>query len=280
MAKREQVVLLTGATRGIGRLAALHLAERGHRVVATGRDREMLASLEREAAERKLPMTVAALDVNDGAACEGVVAQAIAQHGRIDALVNNAAYSYSGPLETLALDEVRRQFETNLFSALRLSQLALPHMRKQRFGTIVNVGSVSGLIGNPNGGAYAAAKAGLRAMSQVMRIEVAPFGVRVALIEPGLFRTEFGANQVWAPAVNDGASPYYHHARRNIEARASRPYAGGDPMQVAARIRKVIEARRPKARYCVGLDAAAGAWAVRWLPDGVLEAGVKRATGW
>ncbi len=280
MSERPQTILITGATRGIGRAAATHLAGRGHRVVATGRDRDLLASLEREAAAATLPITVAPLDVNDHAACEAVVAKIVAGHGRIDALVNNAGYSYSGPLEELDLDEVRRMFETDLFSVLRLSQLVLPHMRAQRSGAIVNVGSVSGLIGSPDHGAYAAAKASLRAMSQVMRIEVASFGVRVVLIEPGLIKTDFGANQVWASRAGVAGSPYAEKVRRDRNPGADRHPSGADPMRVAVRIRKVIEARRPKARYTAGLDAWVGALAYRLLPDGVLEFGVKRTLGW
>ncbi|MCH8284248.1 MAG: SDR family NAD(P)-dependent oxidoreductase, partial [Chloroflexi bacterium] len=161
----------------------------------------------------------------------------------------------------------------------RLSQAVLPIMRRNGFGTIVNVGSVSGRIGNPAGGAYAASKAAVSAMSRVMRMEVAAFGVRVVLIEPGLFRTDFQENQVNAKRVSDPESPYAE-AIGKARKRRTGPFAGADPHKVAVRIGQVIEGKRPKARYSVGLDALAGTIATRLLPDGALDAAVRRAVGW
>lgn len=278
--RKQQTVLITGATRGIGRATALHLAQRGHRVVATGRDLGLLASLEQEAKARGLPIAVSAMDVTDAAACETVVARTVADHARLDALVNNAGYGLWGPLEDLTPEEMRAQFETNVFAVVRLSQLVLPQMRRQGFGTIVNVGSVAGQIGSPAGGAYAASKFALRGLSQVMRMEVAQFGVRVVLIEPGLFRTEFPQNQAIGKRVERPDSPYRDNIRRTRERRGMNPYGGGDPIRVAVRIRKCIEGRRPKARYTVGLDAWAGAMSARLLPDGLLYAAVQKTLNW
>lgn len=280
MAHREQVVLITGATRGIGRAAALALARRGHRVVATGRNAELLASLEREAGEARLPMAVWPLDVTDGEAADATVSRTVKELGRVDALVNNAGYGLWGPLELLTMDEVRRLFETNVFATLRLSQAVLPHMRQSRSGTIVNVGSASGQIGNPAGGAYSGTKFALRAMSVIMRQEVAQFGVRVVLVEPGLFRTDFHENQVTGQGAQDPASPYAANLER-VRARLDRsPYAGGDPRRVADIVRKAIEKRRPKARYTVGPDAWAAAFAARFVPDGFVGWATKRVLGW
>ncbi|MEE9284299.1 MAG: SDR family oxidoreductase [Dehalococcoidia bacterium] len=279
MSRKDQVVLITGATRGIGRATALHLARRGHRVVATGRNEELLASLDGEAQEASLPITVSPMDVTDAAAVQGVVARTIEDSGRIDALVNNAGYGLWGALEDQTLDEVRALFETNVFAVLRLSQAVLPSMRREGFGTIVNVGSVSGQIGSPAGGSYAASKAALAAMSRVMRMEVAGFGVRVALIEPGLFRTNFHENQIDAQRVADPDSPYAAAIRKARERRGG-PWAGGAPDKVAVRIGQVIESKRPRARYSVGIDARAGTMAARLLPDGLLDAAVKRTVGW
>ncbi|MCI0769546.1 MAG: SDR family oxidoreductase [Chloroflexi bacterium] len=279
MAKKNQVVLITGATRGIGRATALHLAGKGHRVVATGRNAELLESLEREAQDASLPLSVEAMDVTDDGAVQRVVAKTVEESDRIDALVNNAGYGLWGALEDLTMSELREQFETNVFAVWRLSQAVLPIMRRNGFGTIVNVGSVSGRIGNPAGGAYAASKAALSAMSRVMRMEVAAFGVRVVLIEPGLFRTDFQENQVNAKRVSDPESPYAE-AIGKARKRRTGPFAGADPHKVAVRIGQVIEGKRPKARYSVGLDALAGTIATRLLPDGALDAAVRRAVGW
>ena len=279
MAKENQVILITGATRGIGRATALHLAGKGHRVVAAGRNAELLESLEREAQDASLPLSVEAMDVTDDGAVQRVVAKTVEESVRIDALVNNAGYGLWGALEDLTMSELREQFETNVFAVWRLSQAVLPIMRRNGFGTIVNVGSVSGRIGNPAGGAYAASKAALSAMSRVMRMEVAAFGVRVVLIEPGLFRTDFQENQVNAKRVSDPESPYAE-AIGKARKRRTGPFAGADPHKVAVRIGQVIEGKRPKARYSVGLDALAGTIATRLLPDGALDAAVRRAVGW
>ena len=251
-------------------------------VVATGRNEALLASLQNEATHQGLSLSAAPLDVTDDGAAAQTIRLAVEAHGRLDALVNNAGYGLWGPLESLTLDEVRAQFETNLFGVLRLSQLALPHMRERGFGTIVNVGSVSGLIASPAGGAYAATKFALAGLSRAMRMEVAPFGVRVVLIEPGVFDTGFSANQAVGEGVLAEDSPY---ASRTSAVRTSPKSSGGhglraNPMNVATRIRQVIESKRPNARYAVGIDARAGVMAARLLPDGVLDFAVRRVLRW
>lgn len=274
---KQQAVLITGATRGIGRTTALHLAQRGHLVLATGRAPELLESLAMEAKTGHLPLTVAALDVRDPKAVEEGISRAVADFGRLDVLVNNAGYGITGTYEELSQREMHEVFETNFFAAVHLAQVALPHMRRQHWGTIVNVGSVAGLIGLPMEGAYAATKFAMRAMSRSMRLEVAPFGVRVVLIEPGLVRTDFHANKAIGQRVMAGDSPY--EALRGMAAMRStaRTMFGEQPARTAMRIQHVIEARAPGARYTVGWDAWAGAWAARVLPDAVLDFFLRKA---
>ena len=191
-------------------------------------------------------------------------------------MVNNAGYGISGAYEEMTIEELRAIFETNCFAALRLSQAVLPAMRKQRSGTIVNVGSVAGVIAVPMDGAYSATKFALRAMSRSMRMEVAPFGVRVVLVEPGIVRTDFFSNKVIVDEEVKGEWPYVAmRGARSLRAR-SRVMFGGRPERTAMRIRQVIEGRRPAARYTVGLDAWAGAWAARLLPDGILDFFLRR----
>ncbi len=274
---RKQTVLITGATRGIGKAAALRLARRGHRVLATGRDRALLSSLESLVAREGLPLHVSELDVTDASRAEAVVRNAVDDFGRLDALVNNAGYGLSGVMEELTLEEVRQVFETNLFAVLRLSQLVLPHMRQQRSGTIVNVGSVAGQIAVPGEGAYSASKFALHSMTRAMRMETAQHGVRVVLIEPGVIQTDFGANKVWGEDCFREGSPYSAMARQTAVRSKGRELVAQGPENCARRITQVIESRWPSPRYVVGVDARAGALVSRIFPDRLMDFLMRRA---
>ena len=220
---KRQVVLITGATRGIGRAAALEVARRGHTVVATGRDVERLDSLRQEADAAGLAIETSRLDVSDAAACEAWTSGAVERHGRIDALVNNAGYGLWGPWEHVSDDEVRTVFETNFIGPMRLSRLAIPGMREQGFGTIIHVGSMAGQASSPAGGAYAATKFAMNTMSRSMRLEVGRFGIRVVLLEPGIFKTDFVPSQLMAQAMDRETTPY--EPLRREEPLAGRPHS-------------------------------------------------------
>lgn len=275
---KRQVVLITGATRGIGREAALQVARRGHTVVATGRDVERLESLQQEADAAGLAIETSRLDVRDAAACEAWTSGAIERHGRIDALVNNAGYGLWGPWEHVSDDEVRTVFEANFFGPMRLARLVIPGMREQGFGTIIHVGSMAGQASSPAGGAYAATKFAMNTMSRSMRLEVGRFGIRVVLLEPGIFKTDFVPSQIMAEAMDRETTPYEPLRREEPLPGGLIPWPGPD--RVARRIRQVIEARHPRARYTVGYDAFLGAIAMRLLPDCVIDFAVRKATGW
>ena len=275
---KRQVVLITGATRGIGRAAALEVARRGHTVVATGRDVDRLDSLRREAVAEGLSVEAARLDVTDPEACEALTSGTIERLGRIDALVNNAGYGLWGPWEHVSEDEVRTVFETNFIGAMRLAKLVIPGMREQGFGTIINVGSIAGQASSPAGGAYAATKFAMNTMSRSMRLEVGRFGVRVVLLEPGIFKTDFVPSQIMARAMDRETTPYEPLRREEPLPGGLIPWPG--PARVARRIRQVVEARRPRARYTVGYDAFLGAIMMRLLPDCVVDFAVRKATGW
>ena len=266
-----QNVLITGASAGIGQATAIHLARKGYHVVATSRKLDRLDDLTSLARTESLSLSAYQLDVNDPASVGKVVPEIIEEAGGLDSLVNNAGYGLRGCLEDLTMEEVKAQFETNLFAVLRMCQAVLPHMRERQWGTIVNVGSVAGHIGIPGGGAYAASKSALACISKVLRMEVAQFGVRVVLIEPGLFRTRFHENQVVGQGVLDPSSPFYDYSqwiRRN--AGRSQRWAG-NPMRVAKAIGSLLEAKHPGPSYAVGADARLGMLAVRLLPDRLLD---------
>ena len=272
----QKRVLITGASAGIGKVTALYLARRGYQVAATSRQLSRLDGLMAEASAASLPILAYEPDINESASVDKVVPRVLEDTGELDALVNNAGYGLWGYLEDLTMEELRAQFETNVFGVLRMSQAVLPHMRTRRTGTIVNIGSVAGHIGMPAGGAYAASKFALRSLTKVMRMEVARFGVRVVLIEPGLFRTNFHQNQVTAKRALDPQSPYYSKSHQGNRDFVQAQRWAGDPLKVSRAIEKVIRAKRPAQQYQVGIDAKLGALAARLIPEGLLERFIKR----
>ena len=274
-----KTALITGSSSGIGKATAIHLARLGYHVLATSRQLDRLDELMEVARVESTSISAHQLDVNEPDSVGEVVPEILRQVGRLDALINNAGYGLWGCLEELSLEEVKAQFETNLFAVLRMSQAVLPHMREKRTGTIVNVGSVSGRIGSPGGGAYAASKFALDGLSKVLRMEVAEFGVRVVLIEPGLYRTNFFQNRVLGERALDPFSSYLNYTQRIRRRSGGAQRWARDPAHVAKTIGKVLASKHPKQRYQVGPDAKLGALAARLLPDGVLEYLIKRVVG-
>ena len=244
-----KTVIITGCSSGIGQATAARLAKGDWTVYATARKPETLAGLE-SAGCRTL-----ALDVTDEASMVAAVEAVTTESGRIDALVNNAGYSQSGATETLDVDDVRRQFETNVFGLLRLSQLVLPTMRKQGDGRIVNISSMGGKLVFPGGGAYHATKYAVEAFSDALRFEVGGFGIKVVIIEPGLITSNFDQAAVGSMDLDDDG-PYARFNQRVASAtvdtyRGPMRYFGGSPDAVAKVIEKVLDARRPRPRYTV-----------------------------
>ncbi|GIW42023.1 MAG: short-chain dehydrogenase/reductase [Candidatus Binatia bacterium] len=269
----SRAVLVTGCSSGIGRATALRLARRGWPVYATARKRDSLGELE-EAGCRTL-----VLDVDDEESCRSAVAFVEEREGAVGVLVNNAGYSQSGAVEAVPLDLVRKQFETNVFGALRMCQLVLPGMRRQGWGKIVNMSSMGGKLVFPGGGVYHATKHALEALSDALRFEVRAFGIDVILMEPGLVRSGFArAAERALEAARAGAGPYadFHAAvaRATVEAYEKGPLArlGGTPEDVAAKVEKAITARRPKARYTVTASATVLLGLRRMLGDRMWDA--------
>jgi NADP-dependent 3-hydroxy acid dehydrogenase YdfG len=245
-------VLITGCSSGIGRATATHLAQRGHVVYATARRLDSIADLEAQGCQ------VLQLDVTDEASMSAAVRAVEAEHGAVGALVNNAGYSQSGAIETVPLDEVRRQFETNVFGLARMCQLVLPKMREQRVGRIVNISSIGGTLVFPGGGFYHATKYAVEAISDALRFELQGFGIQVVVVEPGLIRTSFADAVSSALPRTDSADPYaafnaaVDQSTQNAYEKGSFvARLGGEPEAVAKAIERAITVKSPKTRYRV-----------------------------
>ena len=259
-------VLITGCSSGIGAATAADLAARGHTVYATARRPETLKDLADQGCK------TLALDVNDEDSMAAAVATVEGAEGAIDVLVNNAGYSQSGAVESIPLDTIRKQFETNVFGLIRMSQLVLPGMRKAGHGRIVNIGSMGGKLTFPGGGIYHATKYAVEAISDAMRFEVQGFGVQIALIEPGLIVTGFADTAVGSVGdLDDGPYADFNSRVGAITADIySSPVAkliGGGPESVAKVVRKAIESKRPKARYTVTPSATLSILQRQFTPD-------------
>lgn len=244
----SKTVLITGATAGIGRVTALHLARRGHHVIATGRKSEELAKLKAEAAG--LPLDVLLLDVTSPASITSAVAATSALTGGrpLDVLVNNAGFGVLGPTAEIDDAEMRRQYETNVFGLMNVTRAFLPQMRAHRRGRIINVSSVGGRVTLPYFGVYNSTKFALESLSDALRYELRPFGIDISLIEPGVIRTNFEATAVGN--LDKFANTPYAPAMAKYEelSRLADRYAS-EPIVVAKAITRAVEARRPAARY-------------------------------
>ena len=255
MAQNADPVLITGCSTGIGRETARHLAQQGHRVYATARKLEAIEDL-KEAGCQTLACDVTSEE--SMAACVRTVEEA---EGAVGSLVNNAGYSQSGAIETVPMDSLRRQFETNVFGLRRMCQLVLPKMRERGSGRIVNISSMGGKLVFPGGGVYHATKHAVEALSDALRWEVQRFGVEVVIIEPGLIKTDFADTAVGSISETNAEGPYerFNHAVGKVTAGAySGPAAklGGGPDTVARKIEKALTATRPRTRYTVTPSAS------------------------
>ena len=274
----SKAVLITGCSTGIGRATALQLAKSGYPVYATARKVESIADLASQGC------TALALDVCDEASMRAAVATIEAAHGTVGVLVNNAGYGSEGPVEEVPMDEVRRQFETNVFGLLRLTQLCLPGMRRQRWGKLVNLSSMGGRLTFPGGGVYHATKYAVEALSDALRFEVGGFGIDVIVVEPGAIRTEFGNTAIARVDALGGSADYAifrealkHNIRDAYDGRLAALADG--PEAVAKAIERALSARRPRTRYVVTAGARLMLGLRRWLPDRAFDAFIRRASG-
>jgi NADP-dependent 3-hydroxy acid dehydrogenase YdfG len=265
----SRAVLITGCSSGIGHATASRLGMSGWTVYATARRRESIDDLRGQGCK------TLALDVTDEASMEAAVQTVTEAEGAVGVLINNAGYSQSGAVETVPIDQVRRQFETNVFGLLRMCQLVLPGMRDQGWGRIVNIGSMGGRLTFPGGGIYHASKYAVEAISDAMRFEVRGFGVDVILIEPGLIVTRFG--DAAAETVTDDPDGPYGHFNREVAKATAEAYTGplvklgGGPEVVAYTIAGALESARPKPRYPVTPSARLLIGQRRFTPDRVWD---------
>ena len=266
MAEPSKAVLITGCSSGIGHATASRLADHGWKVYASARRPETLSELEAKGCR------AVALDVSDEASMQAAVTRVTEAEGAIGVLINNAGYSQSGAVETVPMEQARKQFETNVFGLLRLTQLALPAMRAQRWGKVVNVSSMGGRLTFPGGGLYHATKYSVEAISDAMRFEVRGFGVDVILIEPGLIITNFG-EVASASVEGTGDGGAYGDFNRKVAELTEGAYKGpmaklgAGPEAVAKTIERAISSTRPRARYRVTASARLMIGQRRLMPD-------------
>lgn len=244
----NKTALVTGASAGIGEATARALLAAGYQVFAGARRLDRMASLAAAGA------TLLKLDLTDDASIVAAVEAIKGSTGRIDVLVNNAGYGSYGALEDVPLEEARRQFEVNVFGLARLCQLALPIMRAQKSGKIVNVTSIGGKIWEPLGSWYHATKFAVEGLSDCLRVEVARFGVDVVVIEPGAIRTEWAGIAREGLLQMSGSTAYAEQAKRHARmlATAETSNLASPPEVVAKTIVRAVRASRPKTRYATG----------------------------
>ena len=275
---KGQTILITGATAGIGRHAALTFAARGHRVIASGRNRAALTTLHAQSPQ----IDVMELDVADAASvADAVVEVDRLTDGRgIDVLVNNAGYGLVGPLAEISDAKLREQFDVNVFGLMSVTRAFLPRMMQRRSGRIVNVTSVSGRISLPLFGAYHASKWAVETLSDSLRMELRPFGIQVVVIEPGTIRTEFtDRSKREAGAVEAQGSPYAP-VYAALEATTEKVMAQAvGPEVISQAMLRAIEARRPNARYTAPFHALLTMYLVKAMPTWLTDAVMSRMAG-
>lgn len=263
-----RVAIVTGASSGIGAATARRLNAMGYTVYAAARRLELMAPL------ADAGIRAVRVDVTDDAALTALVDRVVAECGRIDVLVNNAGYGAMGAFEDVTMADARRQVDVNLFGLARLTQLVLPQMRAQRSGYIINISSIGGRVHVPLGSWYHATKFAIEGLSDTLRLEVAPFGIHVVVVEPGAIDTEWHGVAA-GNLVATSTSGAYAVQAATVEKVLSGGRFASSPDVVAKAIAKAVTARRPRTRYAVGLGAKPVIYARRVLPDRVVDAVVR-----
>jgi len=266
----SRVVLITGASSGFGEACALHLYEQGYRVFGTSRNAAFQQKPIRQNSDssyfKMIPM-----DVQNQESVEKGVAHVLDQEDRIDILVNNAGFAIAGAVEDLSIEEVKNQFETNFFGVLRVCKVVLPQMRERGEGYIINISSLGGLMGLPFQGAYSATKFALEGITESLRIEVKPFGVKVVLLEPGDFKTDITKNRI----ISDGSKKdtvYSKTFQSTLAMIEDEEKNGMSPDELARILEKIINHPSPTVRYTVGkFEQTFSALFKRLVPASVYE---------
>jgi NAD(P)-dependent dehydrogenase (short-subunit alcohol dehydrogenase family) len=271
----KKVALVTGASSGIGMATALELYAKGFSVYGAARRIDKMQNLAAKG------MNITALDVTDEASIVSCVDAILDKEGRIDVLVNNAGYGSFGPIEAVPMEEARRQLEVNLFGLARLIQLVLPAMRQNQYGKIVNISSMGGKVATPFGGWYHTAKFAVEGFSDCLRMEVAPFGIDVIVIEPGVIKTDWGIIAAEHLKQSSGKSAYAAPANRTAQA-LMRNYTGNlgtRPEIIAKTIGKAVTASKPKTRYLLGYGAKLSVFLKRISSDRAFDHVIQKIMG-
>ena len=245
---KDTVILITGCSSGIGHDLAARLADSGYCVIATARKAESLATL---------PVALRlSLDVTDQASVDAAVKTALDHFGKIDVLVNNAGYAVRSAVEEIDEDQARKMYDVNVWGLLRMTKAILPYMRARKCGRIIHVGSVVGKFSWPINGAYSSSKHAVEALSDSMRVELKPFGIQVALVEPGTTNTNFMTSSEEKSRAHyaDDGSPYRDLYARFRALSQESAHEGAPAERVSRVIQKAIEARKPKARYLAAIS--------------------------
>ena len=278
-----RIALVSGGTDGLGRATAVMLAEHGFRVFAGGRNIERIAALQQFASERKLQLTAMELDVCDDASVDYAVTRIEKSTGTVDVLVNNAGIAIAAVMEEITLADLRKQFETNFFGLVRMSQRVLPGMRRKLSGRIINMSSIAGKLASPLFGPYSSSKHAVEAVSDAMRLEVYPFGIQVVLIEPGYIPTSMNRNAgELSSAYARGAeqSPYKSVYQGFLKSWGKTTKSSRyTPEDCARVILRAAEDDPPRARYPVTREAKIGILFRRLLSDRAMDRQMRKAMG-
>jgi NAD(P)-dependent dehydrogenase (short-subunit alcohol dehydrogenase family) len=254
MVLNQKVAVVTGSSRGIGHEISLTLARNSFFTYATMRNLQKGENIKSLVEKEHLPLKIEQLDVTDESSIKNAINSIISEAGRIDVLVNNAGYGLGGAFEDLAIDEIRAQYETNLFGLIRTTQAVLPIMRRQKSGTIVNISSGAGRLGYPGGSAYVSSKFAVEGLSESMSYELEPFGIKVVLVEPGFIKTNFGQAMVIAKKSQDPNSQY-GQMMQQMAASSSRMIQNASPAELVAKaVLDAVISKNPNLRYLVGKD--------------------------
>jgi NAD(P)-dependent dehydrogenase (short-subunit alcohol dehydrogenase family) len=250
----QKVAVITGSSSGIGLESALVLARNDYTTYATMRSPHKDTSIKAVVQNESLPIRVVQLDVTDDTSVKNAIDRIISEAGRIDLLVNNAGYGLVGSLEDLTMEEIKSQYETNLFGMIRVIQAVLSTMRKQRSGRIINISSGAGIFGYAGGSAYVSTKFAVEGLSESIAYELEPFGIKVILIEPGFIKTNFANAVVIAKRAQDSASPYSGLMQKMRASTTELAKNASDAELVANIILEAASNPNPRLRYLAGKD--------------------------
>jgi NAD(P)-dependent dehydrogenase (short-subunit alcohol dehydrogenase family) len=250
----RKVAIVTGSSSGIGLDASVTLAQNGFLTYATMRNLDKSSIVKAAVDKEQLPIKVVQLDVTDDHSVKDAIRDIVSENKRIDVLINNAGFGLVGAFEDFSIDEIKDQYETNVFGLIRVTQAVLPIMREQKSGIIVNISSGAGLFGYPGGSAYVSSKFAIEGLSESISYELDQFGIKVVLIEPGFIKTNFSNAMVIAKKAQDPSSPYSPMMQK-IQTSSNEMAKNGSSVDVVSKaILKAVTSERPDLRYLAGKD--------------------------